>query len=80
MPQVECTDKEKDGFWDLLCEVTRKIPNEEILWIAGDLNGHIGGKNLGEGVIGRYRVGTRNEGGDRVVDFPTGRSIAAVNT
>ena len=51
VPQVGCTDEEKDEFWVLLCEVTRKIPNEEVLWIAGDLNGHIGGKDLDEGVI-----------------------------
>ena len=75
-----CTDEEKDEFWDLLCEVTRKIPYEEVLWIAGDLNGHIGGKSLGEGVIGRYGIGTRNEGSDRVVDFATARSIAVDNT
>ena len=76
-PQVGCTDEEKDEFWDHLCEVTRKMPNEEVLWIAGDLNGHIGGKNLEEGVIGRYGVGTRNEG---VVDFATARRMAVVNT
>ena len=79
-PQVGCTDEEKDEFWDHLCEVTRRIPNEEVLWIAGDLNGHIGGKNLEEGVIERYGVGTRNEGGDRVVDFATARRMAVVNT
>ena len=79
-PQVGCTDEEKDEFWDLLCEVTRKIPYEEVLWIAGDLNGHIGGKSLDEGVIGRYEVGTRNEGGDRIVDFAIARSMAVVNT
>ena len=79
-PQVGCTDEEKDEFWDLLCEVTRKIPYEEVLWIAGDLNGHIGGKSLDEGVIGRYGVGTRNEGGDRIVDFAIARNMAVVNT
>ena len=56
--QVGCTGEEKDEFWGPLCEVTRRIPNEEVLWIAGDLNGHIGGKNLEEGVIGRYGVRT----------------------
>ena len=58
----------------------RKIPNEEVLWITGNLNGHIGGKSLNEGVIRRYGVGARSEGCERVVDFATARSMAVVNT
>lgn len=41
VPQVCCTDEEKDDFWNLLCDVMMEIPDTEVLWVVANLNGHI---------------------------------------
>ncbi|XP_063600322.1 uncharacterized protein LOC134776503 [Penaeus indicus] len=76
-PQVGCTNEEKDDFWDLLGDTMLKVPEGEEV---GDLNGHVGEGSRNTEVTERYGVGTRNEGGDKIVDFATARSLAIVNT
>ena len=71
-PQVGTTDIEKDDFWNSLGSILTKILRSETLWLGADLNGHVGEGNHGAvEVMGRYRVGVRNNEGDRIVDFAT---------
>ena len=42
MPQVDCTDQEKDLFWEELDEMLQQIPDTQHIIITGDQNGHIG--------------------------------------
>ncbi|XP_037786391.1 uncharacterized protein LOC119582239 [Penaeus monodon] len=64
--KVGRTEEEKDDFWDLLGGVMMKIPDMEVVCIMWNLNGH-GEGSFDTEVKGKYRVGTRNEGGDRIV-------------
>lgn len=71
---------EKGEFWDLIGDMVMKIPDTEVVWVAGDLNGQIGEGSLDTVVTGKYGVGTRNEGSDRIVEFATAKGMATVNT
>jgi len=79
-PQVGCTKEEKEAFWVLLGSIMVKIPETETVWIAGDLNGHIGKNSQNREITGIYGVGVRNEEGDRIVDFATSTNMAIANT
>ncbi|VDL71287.1 unnamed protein product [Nippostrongylus brasiliensis] len=41
-PQTGCSEDVKGEFWTLLHEKTAEIPSEEMVVVAGDLNGHVG--------------------------------------
>lgn len=47
-PHVGCTELEKDEFWIEVKNEGAKIANEEMLWIGGDLNSHVGKENTGK--------------------------------
>ena len=50
--------------------MVRAVPNSEKLFIGGNLNGHIGTSSAGfETVYGGFRYGSRNQEGEKVLDF-----------
>ena len=58
-----------------------KIPKNERIVVAADLNGHVGeGNNVDEKCMGRYGLGKRNNEGQAVVDFATRMDLAITNT
>ena len=69
-PQVGRTDEEKTKFWDELFDTVSSVASSEKIVLLGDLNGHIGKEREGyETVHGGYSFGSRNAGGDRILDF-----------
>ena len=61
-PQVECTQEEKDEFWEHMDAEMQAVPRSERLVVAGDLNGHVGRDRDGYGgVHGGHGLGVRNE-------------------
>ena len=80
-PQTGCDEEEKDKFWEEMDDVMVSIPAEERVIIGGDLNGHVGEGNVGcEDVIGKHGFGTRNAGGERIVEFASRTRMAVLNT
>lgn len=81
-PQVGCEDEEKEAFWREVEEEVSNIPNDERIFLAGDLNGHIGSGNteVTERIRGIWGVGNRNEEGDRITDFALATDMAILNT
>ncbi|VDP14549.1 unnamed protein product [Heligmosomoides polygyrus] len=41
-PQTGGSDQAKDKFWSLLDEKSAEVPSEDVIIVAGDLNGHVG--------------------------------------
>ncbi|VDO78489.1 unnamed protein product [Heligmosomoides polygyrus] len=41
-PQTGCSEQTKDEFWSLLDEKTAEVPSQDMIAVAGDLNGHVG--------------------------------------
>ena len=51
-------------------EEMRKIPKEDMIWIIGVLNGHIGKENTGyEEAHGGVGYGERNAEGEMILEF-----------
>jgi len=53
----------------------------EMLVLAGDMNGHVGSSNVGyDGMRGGYGYGARNADGSRILEFADGLSIIICKT
>ena len=64
-PQAGRNETEKDDFYDDLLSVATSIPAQEVMFICGDFNGHIGEKADGyEGIHGGHGFATRNAEGE----------------
>jgi len=47
---------------------------------AGDMNGHIGGSNVGyDGIHGGFGYGSRNTDGSRILEFADGLNLVICN-
>ncbi|VDL77297.1 unnamed protein product [Nippostrongylus brasiliensis] len=79
-PQTGCSEEVKDEFWALLHEKTAEIPSEEMVVVAGDLNGHVGISKDGFKCHGGFGNGIRNEDGERILDYACSHNLAITNT
>ena len=70
-PQTGRPVADKDAFWNEFYEEIRKIPEDEMIWFGGDLNGHIGREVGGYETVHGYGVGygERNADGQRILEF-----------
>ncbi|XP_068245379.1 uncharacterized protein [Palaemon carinicauda] len=67
--------RKKDDFWRQLDQEMINIPNDDLLMIRGDLNGHVGRNSLGHG---GWALGDRNQDGERVMDFAVAFDMAVL--
>ncbi|EYC27388.1 hypothetical protein Y032_0009g691 [Ancylostoma ceylanicum] len=80
-PQVGCTAEEKNAFYEDLEQYVHSIEDEEVLLLGGDLNGHIGeGREGFDRWHGGYGYGTRNEEGQRILEFAAMSDLLIANT
>ena len=80
-PQTGRSAAEKDDFWDSLEDDISSVPLSEPVWIAGDLNGHVGADRRGfEDVMGPHGFGERNSEGERILTFYQGHGMLVMNT
>ncbi|XP_008486018.1 craniofacial development protein 2-like, partial [Diaphorina citri] len=80
-PQVGCDDSEKEEFWKNLDEVVMRVPENEKMYLCGDLNGHVGGReNDEESVHGGWAFGERNEEGGMIVEHARAFDLKILNT
>ncbi|EYC32506.1 hypothetical protein Y032_0003g1618 [Ancylostoma ceylanicum] len=80
-PQVGCTTEEKSSFYEDLEQYVHSIEDEEVLLLGGDLNGHIGEEREGfDRWHGGYSYGTRNEEGQRILEFAAMSDLVIANT
>ncbi|XP_068231960.1 uncharacterized protein [Palaemon carinicauda] len=76
-----CPEEEKDDFWRHLDQEMINIPNEELLMIGGDLNGHVGiNSQCLERIHGGWALGDVNQDGERVLDLTVAFDMAVINT
>jgi hypothetical protein len=80
-PQVGLSESSKSQFWEDLDSMVSTVPISEKLFIGGDLNGHVGATNVGyERVHGGFGYGSRNEGGEDVLNFALAYDLLLANT
>ena len=82
-PQTETglSTEEKDAFYDQVVSIVAAVPEDEMLLLGGDLNGHVGQQSTGfEDVHGGYGYGEQNQDGVRILDFCLSNKRTIVNT
>ena len=80
-PQSGRSNAEKDEFFSKLLSNIVKVPEDEILMVCGDLNGHVGKTSAGfEGHHGGKGFGDCNPEGVRILDMCTAADLAVTNT
>jgi len=74
-------EEEKESFWNELFHLMSCIPQNEMVVLAGDMNGHVGSNNVGyNGTHGGYGYGVRNADGSRIFEFADGLNLVICNT
>jgi len=57
------------------------IPQNEMVALAGDMNGHVGSSNVGyDEMHGGFGYGDRNGDGSRILAFADGLNLVICNT
>ena len=80
-PHLEKPEEEKEKFWNELFHLVSCIPQNEMVVLAGDMNGHVGSNSVGyNGTQGGYGFGDRNADGSRILDFADGLNPVICNT
>jgi len=72
---------EKESFWNELFHLVSCITQNEMVVLAGDMNGHLGSSNVGyDGTHDGYRYGDRNAGRSRILEFADRLNLVICNT
>jgi len=74
-------EEERENFWNKLFHLVSCIPQNEMVVLVGDMNGHVGSNSVGyNGMHGGYRFGDRNADGSRILEFADGLNLVICNT
>ena len=60
---------------------TKDVPQDEMVVVVGDMNGHVGNSNLEySGIHGGFGYGCRYANGSRILQFAAGLNVVICNT
>ncbi|CAM4977717.1 unnamed protein product [Rotaria socialis] len=80
-PTSDSSEDEIETFYDCVEETITKTPKKDVIIITGDWNAKVGTDNTGwESVMGRYGYGSRNERGERLLEFAAEHNLFICNT
>jgi exonuclease III len=78
-PTADAPDEEMEIFYEQIKEMLKLTKKHEINIIMGDFNSRIGKERYGD-LVGPFGLGTRNERGERLVQFCQEEDMKATNT
>jgi hypothetical protein len=80
-PQIDLNESVKMQFWEELDALVSSVPISEKLFIAGDLNGHVGSIRVGfDGVHRGFEYRSRNQEGEGILNFALAYDLIVANT
>jgi len=80
-PHSGKSEEEKESLWNEVFHLVSCIPQNEMVVLAGDLNGHVGSSNVGyDGTHNGFGYGDRNADGTRILEFADGLNLVVCNT
>ncbi|XP_037866981.1 uncharacterized protein LOC119628534 [Bombyx mori] len=82
-PTAQSSEEEIDSFYGTLEDCINALPRREMLFVQGDWNAKIGDTSRDDHLrktVGHYGLGTRNDRGERFLEFCVGNSLAITNT
>ena len=69
-PTNDSSEESKEDFYSQLQAEVEKAARHDLLVVMGDLNAKVGSNNTDcERVMGKHGIGTRNDNGERLVEF-----------
>ncbi|VDP54878.1 unnamed protein product [Schistosoma margrebowiei] len=69
-PTNDYNEDAKDQFYNKLKSIVEKCPTKELIILMGDFSAKVGTDNTGyEDIMGRHRLGERNENGERFANL-----------
>ena len=81
VPQTGCDEEEKLAFWADFDALILEIPENEMLEVGADLNGHVGEANTShESWHGGHGLGTRNPSGEEILTKCRLHDLILLNT
>ncbi|KAI5635164.1 endonuclease-reverse transcriptase domain-containing protein [Phthorimaea operculella] len=76
-----CAEAEKTQFWEDIDDLINSISSNEYKIIGGDLNGHVGAKDITRWTAhGGFGMGEINKQGEEILDFASRHSLTLINT
>ena len=78
-PTADKTEEELEEFYEDLEKAYKHVNSTDILIVMGDMNAKIG-KGSVENHVGAFGLGTRNERGDRLLEFCMEKDLIIANT
>ena len=78
-PTTNAEEAEVKQFYDDLQDLLKLTPKKDVLFILGDWNAKVGSQET-PGVTGKFGLGVRNEGGERLVEFCQENALVIANT
>jgi len=74
-------EHEKENFWNEVFHLVTCIPQNEMVVLAGDMNGHVRSSNVGyDGTHDDFGYGDTNADGSRILEFAEGLNLDVCNT
>ena len=78
-PTSNTEEAQVEWFHEDLQDLLELIPKKDVLFIIGDWNVKVGSQET-PGVTGKFGLGTRNETGQRLIEFCQENALAITNT
>ena len=78
-PTSNAEEAEVEWFYEDLEDLGELTPPKDVLFIIGDWNAK-GGSQETPGVTGKFGLGTRNEAGQRLIQFCQENALVIANT
>jgi len=77
VPHSGKPEEEKESFWNEVFHLVSCIPQNEMVVLASDMNGHVASSNAGyDGTHGGFGHGDRNADGSRIVEFADRQNLS----
>ena len=70
---------EFEQFYEDLQDLSELTPQKDVLFIIGDWNAKVGSQET-PGITGKFGLGIRNEGGQRLIEFCQENALVIANT
>jgi len=75
-PHLGKLQEDKESSLNELFHLVSSILQNEMVVVAGDMNGHVGSNNVDyDAMHGGYRYGARNADGSRILEFADGLNL-----
>ena len=78
-PTSKGEEAEVEWFYEDLQDLLELTPKKDVLFIIGDWNAKVGSQET-PGVTSKFRLGIRNEAGQRLIEFCKENALVIANT